>query len=451
MTNQLSVPAESIKMVDLDKVKPNPKNPRTMSDSEREKLEESILSFGLVEPLVVNKDMTIIGGHQRYFVLLDLVTEGKVQADKVPVVVFEGDERKQMLLNIALNKISGQFDYRQLSAWILEQAETPEDLDALTLSGFTREELAALSKASDEWLDGLGEANGKTGDVMQLAAFMSESEKEATMTARKVGDWVARYASIPVDLIDPNDWNPNVMPDSRFNALKTSIESLGLVQPIMVRPREGRYQIIDGEKRWTACKALGWERVPCQIADIKDDRYAMAQCLAANKLAGFFRVDNLVPLLNRLVGEVGERELRSLTGWSDLTSYTGLEKVPEAGDFVPPGEIEDIESGVAPREIQPMVTLMLNLSWDDNEFVVNVLRQLSDDLAQALLICCKACLKRMEDGTTDEIMEEMGCGGCAEDAKAYDGKKSDSDEDIPELVAAEDLIPEELEEMPADF
>jgi len=410
-------------MVDLDKVHPNPKNPRTMSDSGREKLEESILSFGLVEPLVVNKDMTIIGGHQRYFVLLDLVTEGKVQADKVPVVVFEGDERKQMLLNIALNKISGQFDYRQLSAWILEQAETPEDLDALTLSGFTREELAALSKASDDWLVGLGETNSKTGDVTQLAAFMSESEKEATMTARKVGDWVARYASIPIDLIDPNDYNPNVMPDSRFNALKTSIDTLGLGQPIMVRPKEGRYEIIDGEKRWTACKDLGWERVPCQIADIKDDKYAMALSLATNKLAGFSRVDVLVPLLNRLVNEVGEKELRSLTGWQDLSEYIGLEKVPEAGKFVPPDELEDIESGVASAEIQPMVTLMLNLSWDDNEFVVNVLRQLSDDLATALLICCKACLKRMEDGTTDEVMKEMGCGGCQEHAKEYDRMK----------------------------
>ena len=404
-TAKLSVPAESIKMVGLTEVKPNPKNPRVMSDSARESLEESLLAFGLVDPLIVNEDMVIIGGHQRYAVLLDLVSDGRVEVNKVPVVVFEGDERKQVLLNIALNKISGRFDYEQLATWVAEEAEDESDLDNLTLSGFSTDELGALAQASDEWLEGLGDVNGKTGNITQMAAFATEKDKEATITARIAGEWVARYADLPIDMLDPNDWNPNVMPDARFNALKTSIDTLGLGLPIMVRPLKGRYQIIDGEKRWRACVELGKTTIACQIAEIEDDTYAMALSLATNKLAGHFDVNTLVPTLNELIDRVGEDDLRKLTGWSDLKEYTGLEKVPEAEGFEPPEGL----GGDEPDEMEPMVTLMLNLPWDDNEFVVNVLRQLSDDLGEALLICCKACVKCQEDGTTDKVIEEMGC------------------------------------------
>lgn len=60
---------ESIKITEL---KPADYNPRRISDDEYLKLKNSISTFGLVDPIIINlKNMHIVGGHQRYDVLLD--------------------------------------------------------------------------------------------------------------------------------------------------------------------------------------------------------------------------------------------------------------------------------------------------------------------------------------------------------------------------------------------
>ena len=87
----------------------NPRKKLQSGDKEYEKIKNSIQEFGFAEPIIVNSDMTIIGGHQRYSVLKDLgYTE-------VECVVLEVDKTKEKALNIALNKISGEWDFEQLS------------------------------------------------------------------------------------------------------------------------------------------------------------------------------------------------------------------------------------------------------------------------------------------------------------------------------------------------
>jgi DNA modification methylase len=93
----------------------NPRKKLKAGDKEYEKIKNSILEFGYVDPIIVNYDMTVIGGHQRLTVLKDLgYTE--VQC----VVVDIKDESKVKALNIALNKITGAWDEEILAGLLVD-------------------------------------------------------------------------------------------------------------------------------------------------------------------------------------------------------------------------------------------------------------------------------------------------------------------------------------------
>src|SRR6056297_1418393 len=87
----------------------NPRKDLKPGDAEYDKLKRSIEQFGYVEPVIWNKTTgRVVGGHQRLKVLLDLgMTE-------VECVVIEMDEEKEKALNVALNKISGDWDKDKL-------------------------------------------------------------------------------------------------------------------------------------------------------------------------------------------------------------------------------------------------------------------------------------------------------------------------------------------------
>lgn len=83
----------------------NPRKDLRPGDAEYEKLKRSIQEFGYVEPVIWNKRTgTVVGGHQRLKVMKDLGYE------EVDCVVVDLDEKKEKALNIALNKISGEWD-----------------------------------------------------------------------------------------------------------------------------------------------------------------------------------------------------------------------------------------------------------------------------------------------------------------------------------------------------
>ena len=78
------------------------------SDPEYQKIARSIDEFGYVDPIIINSDNTIIGGHQRATVLKD---KGW---DEVKVVVLDISKEQEKALNVALNKISGEWDMGML-------------------------------------------------------------------------------------------------------------------------------------------------------------------------------------------------------------------------------------------------------------------------------------------------------------------------------------------------
>ena len=132
-----------IEKIKIDKLNPAPYNPRKdlkPGDPEYEKLKNSILTFGYVEPVLWNKRTGhIIGGHQRYKVLVEM---GKKEID---CVVVDMDEENEKALNVALNKVNGDWDKDKLMLLI-------EDLQGvdfnISLTGFDPAEIDNLFKDS---------------------------------------------------------------------------------------------------------------------------------------------------------------------------------------------------------------------------------------------------------------------------------------------------------------
>lgn len=116
----------------------NPRKDLKPGDAEYEKLKRSIEQFGYVEPVIWNKTTgRVVGGHQRLKVLMDM---GMTEVDCVVVAM---DEEKEKALNIALNKISGDWDKDKLALLIADLQGADFDV---SLTGFEPAEIDALFK-----------------------------------------------------------------------------------------------------------------------------------------------------------------------------------------------------------------------------------------------------------------------------------------------------------------
>ena len=147
----------------------NPRKKLKPGDAEYEKIKNSITEFGYVDPIIVNSDMTIIGGHQRWSVLKAL------GYDEVDCVVIEIDKTKEKALNIALNKVTGEWN-KELLADLIKDLQSldydvsmtgfePPEIDELfndVHSKDVKDDKFDLDKALDD------EAFVKSGDVWLL-------------------------------------------------------------------------------------------------------------------------------------------------------------------------------------------------------------------------------------------------------------------------------------------
>jgi len=80
---------------------------------------------------------------------------------------------------------------------------------------------------------------------------------------------------VSVAMVDPNPWQPRmVLGDTDLAELADSLREHGLVQPIVVRRREGRYQLIAGQRRLAAARTLGWQQVPARVLEVDDRQMA---------------------------------------------------------------------------------------------------------------------------------------------------------------------------------
>lgn len=146
----------------------NPRKDLKPGDPEYEKLKRSLDEFGYVEPIIWNKHTgNVVGGHQRLKVLkADGIKE-------VECVVIDFDEEKEKALNVALNKISGDWDNDKLGLLITDLQASDFDV---SLTGFDEAEIANLLESDDETTDDNFDIDGelekptfsKAGDLWHL-------------------------------------------------------------------------------------------------------------------------------------------------------------------------------------------------------------------------------------------------------------------------------------------
>jgi ParB family chromosome partitioning protein len=90
------------------------------------------------------------------------------------------------------------------------------------------------------------------------------------------------FRELPISSVRPNPYQPRTEIDETALAeLAASIESSGLLQPIVVRPRNGGYELIAGERRWRAAGRLGWGKIPAVVKDV-DDQTLLTLALIEN-------------------------------------------------------------------------------------------------------------------------------------------------------------------------
>jgi len=131
-----------VEQVAIDDLRPDPANPRRISAAELEALTRSLREWGFVQPVLARReDRVVIGGHQR------LVAARKLGLKTVPVIYVDLSVEQSRLLNVALNKISGEWD-EDLLARLLAELKPVEDID-LSLTGFSEDELDKLLRGLD--------------------------------------------------------------------------------------------------------------------------------------------------------------------------------------------------------------------------------------------------------------------------------------------------------------
>ena len=121
---------------------------------------------------------------------------------------------------------------------------------------------------------GLGKGLGALlgGDTDLIRKPVGYVNKQVVTETKIQTQDTADIMRIPVDLIEPNPYQPRMSFDQEaLEELADSIRTLGLIQPITVRRKsDSRYQIISGERRFSACRLAGLDMIPAYIRDTND-------------------------------------------------------------------------------------------------------------------------------------------------------------------------------------
>ncbi len=194
------------KLSDLPK---NPKNPRKISDKKLQMLQKSMAEFGSLDGIIFNKILNrLTGGHQRQKVDPDAevvitktydaptdtgtVAEGYciIQGERYPYREVEWSEAKDKAANIAANKGAGQWDYAQLSEWMLELDSLNFDMDLTLFDDEERENIFSGQGKNSGPGGSANQQNGSLSEKFMIAPFSVLNAREGWWQNRK-RQWIA--------------------------------------------------------------------------------------------------------------------------------------------------------------------------------------------------------------------------------------------------------------------
>jgi hypothetical protein len=154
---------KKININDLNYAKYNPRKDLQPDDEEFQHIKNSIQNFGYIEPIIVNqRNLTIVGGHQRTKVLKDL------GFDLVDCVLVDLDEQQEKAANIALNSASGKWDLDKLK----DLLNDIDEFDMNDFGDFTRlqDELDEL-EIPNPYEDEEGEGDKTTNKYIKIDKY----------------------------------------------------------------------------------------------------------------------------------------------------------------------------------------------------------------------------------------------------------------------------------------
>ena len=138
---------------------------------------------------------------------------------------------------------------------------------------------------------------------------------------------------IDIDLIDPSPMQPRSRFDeTRLNELAQSINANGVVQPLLVRRRGMRFELIAGERRWRAAQLAGLARIPAVVRDVPDDKLLELALIeniqredlnAIEEAQAYKKLIETIGLTQELLAERVGRDR------SYITNYLRLLRLPE--------------------------------------------------------------------------------------------------------------------------
>ena len=111
----------------------------------------------------------------------------------------------------------------------------------------------------------------RLGDILRSRA-KSESAKAPVA---EESAWREEIVSLPIAEIVPNPFQPRrEFTEEQLRELAASIQEHGVLHPVVVRPREDGFELVVGERRYRACRMLGWERIPAIVREMSDGEIA---------------------------------------------------------------------------------------------------------------------------------------------------------------------------------
>lgn len=198
--------------ISINDINPSEYNPRIITQKDKEILKNSLTEFGLVDPIIVNlKNNTIIGGHQRYFILkelgvteLFLVSQGDIGWIFLQEELSIPSDDYEKALNISLNQQAGQWNYEKLYSILDNFNEINFDTD---LTGF---DYISPNTSTDDFFD---------EDTFSYDFDESIEEEDIIIKKQtrilKIGTY-----SIELDLFKFNNWLRKIEFDNDFNSMK---------------------------------------------------------------------------------------------------------------------------------------------------------------------------------------------------------------------------------------
>ena len=198
--------------ISINDITPSEYNPRIITQKDKEILKNSLTEFGLVDPIIVNlKNNTIIGGHQRYFILkelgvteLFLVSQGDIGWIFLQEELSIPSDDYEKALNISLNQQAGQWDYEKLYPILDNFNEINFDTD---LTGF---DYISPNTSTDDFFD---------EDTFSYD-FDEGIEEEDIIIKKQTRILKIGTYSIELDLFKFNNWLRKIEFDNDFNSMK---------------------------------------------------------------------------------------------------------------------------------------------------------------------------------------------------------------------------------------